>query len=81
MEDKRSLVDASWVVAKSQGVRRHQLHLWIGSQEYKFLRTQARTDDESMATIVRRLIRQLRISIENNGGNGHNGNKDSARGV
>jgi hypothetical protein len=42
--------------------RRHQLHLWIGKEEYEFLRTLAGAEDESVARIVRRLIRELRAS-------------------
>jgi hypothetical protein len=47
-------------------IKRHQLHLWIGHQEYAFLRTLARVDDEPMARIIRRLIRQLRAAVEKN---------------
>jgi hypothetical protein len=57
--------------SRNYSAPRHQLHLWIGHQEYSFLRTLARNDDESMATIVRRLIRQLRAAQEKNGRNMH----------
>jgi hypothetical protein len=55
--------------SQNYSARRHQLHLWIGHQEYAFLRALARNDDESMAKIVRRLIRQLRAAAEKNGHN------------
>ena len=68
---ERRLISSEITTTASQNysTRRHQLHLWIGHQEYAFLRTLARNDDESMAKIVRRLIRQLRSALEKNGHN------------
>lgn len=47
------------IVASRSG--RHQLHLWISDAEYTFLRKLARTEDEPIARLVRRLIRQMRF--------------------
>lgn len=45
-------------------LNRHQLHLWIGEKDYRFLQKLAGSEDEPMSRIVRRLIRQLRIDTE-----------------
>jgi hypothetical protein len=44
--------------------KRHQLHLWIGEKDYAFLQRLAGTEDEPVAIIVRRMIRQFRTSAE-----------------
>lgn len=51
--------------AKPTKLNRHQLHLWIGEKDYRFLQKLAGREDEPMSRIVRRLIRQLRIESEN----------------
>ena len=53
------------IVSDNGAPRRHQLHFWVGHHEYAFLRKLARSDDEPMSRIVRRLIRQLRSTLEN----------------
>ncbi len=52
---------------RGQTTQRYQVHFWIGSKEYNFLKAQARAQDEPMARIVRRLIRQLRVAAEKTG--------------
>ena len=59
-KDPQALPTSS--VLNRQSSRRHQLHLWIGKEEYEFLRTLAGAEDESVARIIRRLIRELRAS-------------------
>jgi hypothetical protein len=46
----------------SSGGVRYQLHLWIGEKDYNFLRNVAEAEEEPMARIIRRLIRQLRAN-------------------
>jgi hypothetical protein len=47
-----------------KGMRWHQFHLWVGSRDFKFLEQLAREQEESIAHIIRRLIRQLRMDAE-----------------
>ena len=41
-----------------------QLHIRLNEKDYLFLRSLAGQEDESMARIVRRLIRRLRLEAE-----------------
>lgn len=47
-----------------KGIRWHQFHLWVGTRDFKFLEQLAKDQEESIAHIVRRLIRQLRVEAE-----------------
>jgi hypothetical protein len=47
-----------------KGIRWHQFHLWVGARDFKFLEQLATDQEESIANIVRRLIRQLRVEAE-----------------
>ena len=42
----------------------HQFHLWIASKDFVFLEQLAKEQEESIARILRRLIRQYRIQME-----------------
>jgi hypothetical protein len=66
MENRSLRLQSNADTAKTQDTRRHQLHLWIGKEEYAFLQRLAQTDDEPVATVVRRIIRNLRTSWEKN---------------
>jgi len=48
----------------SSKIKRRQLHCWISDEDYVFLRRIARNEDDSIARIVRRLIRRLRLSTD-----------------
>lgn len=47
-----------------QELKWHQFHLWIGSDDYSFLEKLAKQEEEPIARIVRRLIRQFRRQSE-----------------
>jgi hypothetical protein len=47
-----------------QELKWHQFHLWIGSDDYSFLEQLAKQEEEPIARIVRRLIRQFRRQSE-----------------
>lgn len=47
-----------------KGIRWHQFHLWVGTKDFKFLEQLANEQEESIAHIIRRLIRQLRVEAE-----------------
>lgn len=57
-EDKKS-----WD-AKPVTLKWHQFHLWIASKDFVFLEQLAKEQEESIARILRRLIRQYRIQME-----------------
>lgn len=44
---------------------KRQMHFWITTLDYEFLRNIAEEEDESMTRILRRIIRQYRKSLEN----------------
>lgn len=46
---------------------RYQLHLWISTAEHRFLERLSRANDEPVARIVRRAIRQMRLQYELHG--------------
>lgn len=50
-----------------KGLKWHQFHLWVGARDFKFLQQLAEEQEESIAHIVRRLIRQLRLEAERTG--------------
>ena len=47
-----------------KGIRWHQFHLWVGTKDFKFLEQLASEQEESIAHIIRGLIRQLRVEAE-----------------
>jgi hypothetical protein len=44
--------------------RKHQFHFWLGKKDFLFLQDQAQEEGESVARIIRKLIRQFRINSE-----------------
>lgn len=52
--------------ATANACRRFQVHFWINERDYIFLRTFAQQEDEPMARVMRRLIRNLRSNAELN---------------
>jgi hypothetical protein len=49
--------------AKPVTLKWHQFHLWIASKDFLFLEL-AKEQEESIARILRRLIREYRIQME-----------------
>lgn len=45
---------------KMKVARRHQVHFWLALNDYQFLQSLARQEEEPMSRIIRRLIRTLR---------------------
>ena len=45
--------------------RKHQFHFWLGKKDFLFLQDQAQEEGESVARIIRRLVREFRINAEN----------------
>jgi hypothetical protein len=45
--------------------RKHQFHFWLGKKDFLFLQHQAEEEGESVARIIRRLVREFRIHAEN----------------
>lgn len=46
--------------------QKYQLHLWVNEKEHSFLKEVAAQQEESMAQIVRRMIRQYRHDLQVN---------------
>jgi hypothetical protein len=46
-------------------LRKHQFHFWLGKKDFLFLQNQAEEEGESVARIIRRLVREFRIHAEN----------------
>lgn len=61
-----SLSSVSSTSAPANACRRFQVHFWISERDYIFLRTFAQQEDEPMARVMRRLIRNLRSNAELN---------------
>src|SRR6185312_12965042 len=55
-----SLRAADLAAPKLNGARRHQVHFWLTLNDYQFLQSLARQEEEPMSRIIRRLIRTLR---------------------
>jgi len=63
--DKR-LASTPLELSHSNDGKRRQVHFWIASRDYTFLRTLADREDESIANILRRMVRQLRNASDAN---------------
>lgn len=48
----------------SSSLKWHQFHLWVGFRDFAFLEKMAKEQEESVARIIRRLIRQYRQQVE-----------------
>jgi hypothetical protein len=46
--------------ASSHARSRHQLHCWLSAKDYEFLYTLARSEGETVTSILRRVIRSMR---------------------
>ena len=61
---KTKIEDQHSCNGKADILKWHQFHLWIGSKDFAFLEQVAEEQEESVARIIRRLIRQYRLQTE-----------------
>lgn len=44
--------------------RGHQIHLWVSTPEYEWLKLAATETDETVSSLVRRVLRRHRLRLE-----------------
>lgn len=63
-EVSANTVSVSAVSSSAPDRKRKQVHFWLGCRDYIFLRNLASQEGESMANLLRRMVRNLRASSE-----------------